>query len=274
MSKLTTKAVGIGAAAAVAIWFVLVALQGFLSAKGIVIFPADFTLAGQFGDSFGPINTVMALVAAISATAAFFAQREELARVRNDSRDERLSSERRDFEQTFFNLLSLFKDTLNGVTVPNPGQPQPRTGRTAIIYIIEEIGNFSGYSDFSAEVFRRYYDEYRDSLAHYFRIFYHILKFVHNSNVEDKQFYANLLRATLSEPELVIIALNCMYGGGRRKLTPLMEKYAMLHNISSGAAKSWQMNYHFKRAVFANRKVSDWSSSARKSSSPTYSIDF
>jgi hypothetical protein len=67
--------------------------------------------------------------------------------------------------------------------------------------------------------------------------------------------YVRLLRATLSNAEIVLIGLNCMYGGGQRKLKPLVEKYAVLHNISAGDARTWRFAASFDQSAFGDRDI-------------------
>ena len=80
-------------------------------------------------------------------------------------------------------------------------------------------------------------------LSNLFRFTYHIIGFA------DRQFaqvpssepitkadpayqYVRLLRAQMSDSELVLIALNCAFGPGHEKFKPLVERYALLHNIN------------------------------------------
>ena len=85
------------------------------------------------------------------------------------------------------------------------------------------------------------YRRHREDLAHYFRLFYHIVKFVDESPVDPKAIYIRLIRATRSNSEMVLIGLDCMHGGGQSKLRPLVERYALLHNIAEASIGRWGM---------------------------------
>jgi hypothetical protein len=85
----------------------LVGYIGIVVASGLGWNPLsqswNFANTGAFGDSFGPLNALVATVAAIGAVAAYRAQREELERVKEAAPLERAEAAKRDFETTFFN---------------------------------------------------------------------------------------------------------------------------------------------------------------------------
>jgi len=231
---------------------------GFVVASGAGINPFslnwDFAKVGQFGDSFGPLNTLMAAVAAVSAIAAYLSQSTELSHAKKDSELERKRGDRRDFESTFFNLLALLKDTTSEVEVSDQYGRNPVKGRDAIKRLIEEKS--LGIDDDLSINQRDYTNAYlanRDDLGHYFRLFYHILKFVDESKIDDRYRYAQILRATISNAEMILLALNCIYGEGAPKLKVLIEKYKMLHNISASDAKSRNLHQLIDIEAFGDR---------------------
>lgn len=215
----------------------------------------DFSKTGPFGDTFGPLNTAMATVAAISAVAAYLSQKDELERVRADSEREGKRIERRDFEATFFNLLSLFRETVKEIDIFDPYGRNPSSGRDAFRKILDEYVSMNlGHSSIK-ESYRRAYNENQDDLGHYFRIFYHILKFIDDAPFDNKLIYTRLLRATLSSAEMIVIALNCLHGGGREKLKPLVESFSMLHNIPRRDALNWGIISGFEPSAFGDRDM-------------------
>lgn len=64
----------------------------------------------------------------------------------------------------------------------------------------------------SHERFSSYYEiffkEHGNYLGKYFRSLYTILKFINNSNIEDKTLYVNIIRSQLSTTESTLIAIN------------------------------------------------------------------
>lgn len=214
----------------------------------------NFSNTGAFGDSFGPLSTIMAGVAAIAAIMAYRSQSEELDRLKSEAIKDREERAKQDFERTFFNLLPLFRETVKEIEIEDRYNQNPVRGRDAIKRLLEEhIGSSRGSNDIDASAYMSQYMKFRDDLAHYFRLFYHILKLIDDSGLENRKTYSRILRATLSNAEITIIALNCMHGGGRPKLKILVEKYAMLHNISSKDFKSWRMGASFHNSAIGDR---------------------
>lgn len=81
------------------------------------------------------------------------------------------------------------------------------------------------------EDYELFHQLYHDRIGHYFRNIYQVLKFIDTSELEQKQFYANLLRAQLSSDELALLFYNCLSHIGNEKFKPLLEKYAVLEHL-------------------------------------------
>jgi hypothetical protein len=77
----------------------------------------------------------------------------------------------------------------------------------------------------------RFHDIHHETIGHYFRNIYQILKFVDESSVDNKRFYTNLLRAQLSSHELGLLFYNCLSKLGAEKFKPLLERYAFLEHL-------------------------------------------
>lgn len=227
----------------------------------------NFENSGQFGDSFGPLGALMSAIAAVSALMAYWSQREELGELKKAEKINQVRSDKKDFEDTFFRLLSLFREILNQVEHKiekqgrGLGEPPITKLHKRGSYALESMMMWSSLGSHQkdrhevAKLFMSIYDAHQGSMGHYFRLFYHILKFVDEANVEDKKKYARFLRALLSRSEILLIALNCAHGGGKEKLKPLVEKYAMLHNISASEAKRLHLLSEFPQAAFGDRSL-------------------
>lgn len=77
-------------------------------------------------------------------------------------------------------------------------------------------------------------DLMKGSLDHYFRYLYRILVYIDQSKLiseEEKYDYAAILRAQLSEYELLILFFNGLSNDGKHKAKPLFEKYSLFNNI-------------------------------------------
>jgi hypothetical protein len=209
----------------------------------------DFSNTGTFGDSFGALSAAMASVAALSAISALQEQRTEIQRLKDHQKKEASESAKRAFEQTFFNLVDLFQRVVSGIDIVRSGK-SPQEGQDAFAFFVNRVRfqKSSGYSD--ERSYHAIYRSYRNDLGHYFRLLYNILIFIDRSEVTDKPFYTRLIRATLSESELIMLALNCAHGEGKAKFLPLVEKYALLNNISEEAIKLYDLTEYFNHNAF------------------------
>ena len=214
----------------------------------------DFSNPGGFGDSFGPLNTLMAGLAAAGAIGAYLSQKKELKDSQSAAAKERSRAEKRDFENTFFNLLVLLRDTTKEIEVPDSYMQNPVRGRDAITRIVDsKLSKMTGDEEACRAEYARVYNTYSDDLGHYFRLMYQIVRLINESSVEDKMVYIRVLRATLSGSEIVLLGLNCKYGEGNRKFKPLVEKYALLHNISESSANRFRLIGDFEDSAFGDR---------------------
>jgi hypothetical protein len=217
-----------------------------------------FENSGQFGDSFGPLASVMSAIAAIAALGAYRSQKEELDRLKNSAKAERERVERNDFEGTFFQLVNLFRDTLSGIDVDQqvggPARGPDAFQRLISDYMVKMDEN--NMLTQSSSNFKKMYNSNQNDLGHYFRLFYHIVRFIDESEVDEKIKYVRIFRSLLSNAEMVMIGLNCSYGAGHKKLRPLVEKYALLHNISASRAKQFGIVGSIGSAAFGDRTIS------------------
>lgn len=228
----------------------------------------DFSNPGAFGDSFGPLNTLMAGLAALGAIAAYRSQARELAssRARQKEQDdialsdrERIArreieadrrTEKASFEATYFNLLESLRSMVGSIDLKTQGG-RTVSGHDSFAVIVRNIDNYAASADGDmSRAWANLSTNYMTDLNHYFRFLYHVILFVDVSSVPDKYFYVRLLRAMLSEPELVLLALNCAYGEGRDKFKELVERYSLLHNLSAGAINKFSLTQLYEASAF------------------------
>jgi hypothetical protein len=201
---------------------------------------------GTFGDMFGAVNALFSglafagvIVAILMQRSELELQRRELTLTREELRGQREALEKQNFESTFFQLLRLFNDLVAGITLPDANNPNLRVnGRacfenfhhslmTAYRGVLREAGAIM-VLDALNEAYRRFYVPRQGTLGHYFRTLYNIIKLVDRSQVAEKHLYTNLVRAQLSDFELILIFYNCLSARGRDNFKPLIEQYALL----------------------------------------------
>lgn len=232
----------------IAIWTILIVASGLK--YNPLSLDWDFGNTASFGESFGGLGVLFAASAAVFTFVTLRDQREEIARSRLREKLETDASLKRDFENTFFGLLNYLQTIVAGTDIQSSSQLD-RTGRDAfkkiyLIYRKYRIQNSMTPDDAWKNLFQKYVND----LGHYFRFLYHIVVFIDRSAVADKSFYIRLLRASMSDAELALLALNCEYGAGRDKFKSLVEKHALLHNLDSSTINELQIADKFKPAAF------------------------
>ena len=236
----------------------------FLLNFSMVFFVPGENTRGTFGDQFGAVN---ALFSGLAFTGLIYTiilqrrdleiqrhdlklQREEIALNRKEMEEQTAEFEKQNetlkiqrFENTFFNMLSQFQEVVNNLKISKNyfgGEGRACFENTYVQNVtIEQSMNDMAYKSISSIILMYGLEGYKKSdwpkqFDHYFRLFYRILKFVHESKVitdfDEKYEYTAMLRAMLSRYELVWLYYNGL-SYGAQKLKPLIERYAMLNNL-------------------------------------------
>lgn len=106
--------------------------------------------------------------------------------------------------------------------------------------------NVIGYS------YETFMKMFRDELGHYFRFIYNIFKFIDESIVseDDKIKYSKIIRAQLSDYELIIIFYNCLTWRGCESFKTLVEKYNIFDNIPFDLLIEHEHMRHYEMTAF------------------------
>jgi hypothetical protein len=129
------------------------------------------------------------------------------------------------FENTFFQLLTLFNSIVNSMDLRRSDSKTAviSQGRDCFEIFYRRLKSQSpngnslteGFLFDSANIddtllaFDKLYINVRSDLSHYFRTFYHIIKFIDNSTINNKLQYIAIARAQLSSFEQVLLFYNC-----------------------------------------------------------------
>lgn len=192
-------------------------------------------------------------------------QRKELADTREEFRIQNETLRLQRFENTFFNLLNLHHEIVNAIDfryykrkekdvrydMPvRLGQSEDLeavviTSRDVFRYrynqmVVEMKKNLVQYED----TYLIHYEKAQTDFGHYFRNLYRMIKLVDgtefflNENQKDsteifiiKYKYTSIIRAQLSDYELLWLFYNCLSENGDLKFKPFIEKYSLLKNI-------------------------------------------
>lgn len=97
----------------------------------------------------------------------------------------------------------------------------------------DKINKYNKHDELIDKAYGIFFAIYQHEVGHYFRNLYTILKFIHESDIEYKKQYSNIIRAQLSSYELALLFYNCLWKIGKEKFRSLIEEYEFLENFNS-----------------------------------------
>lgn len=236
-------------------WAVIVMFSGWESGWNPSGVMWDFETTGQLGDSFGVLSATMAGIA------AYFA-----FRTYRSARDDSAMLERRAAEPSYLNLLERRYDVLDRLRTQSIrlGGAEARVVETNGQAVLDRLAvllrNETDRPHSMADSFKGVTKGVL-GLPNLYRFTYHIISFANRqlSQVPDNSpmhkndpayQYVRLLRAQMADSELLLVALNCAYGEGREKFKPLVERYALLHNMNPDDIRSFALRDLFEATAF------------------------
>lgn len=204
---------------------------------------------GTFGDMFGAVNALFSGLAFASLIYTIYLQRIELSLQRSElfltreelaGQKEQMAAQtqilvKQNFESNFFQLLRLLQELVQNLDL------QDREGRITrgrdcfVVFakrmrfdVEKRIGNANPSFESVLAVYESFHASTLTELGHYYKVLYNIVKFIDSSDIPDKRFYTNILRAQLSYQELELLCFNGLSTHGKDKFKPLIEKYGLL----------------------------------------------
>jgi hypothetical protein len=222
--------------------FVLLLLCAFLlgiySLFAWVVFPNPAE-RGQFGDSFGGANSIISLFTVVGLGYTIYLQRTELRLAHDEAAKQAVNVTRQRVESTFFNLVQMQASILSDLVVAKGNETL--RGRAAFAYVqlrlrqIYEGERFGSGVDRWVGVTKSYMDLDREAggvFGHYFRSLYHIVKFIDESALTDreKKGYTSIVRAHMSEDETIVFFFNCQTHRAE-SFGRFINRYALLEHL-------------------------------------------
>lgn len=212
--------------------FIVLTVFGLFSYQLLsAVTPFDVTLptisiSGQLGDSFGVLNSLFSTLGFGVVIVTLYEQRKQFSK--------------QQFETTFLQLLSLHNDMVNSMGI-NVNVGHPVTGRSCFeIY----YDNFKEqYQETKGKLIRHdamiyinaayrvFFADVQPELGPYFRNLFNVLKFIHNSQVDEKKMYVNFIRSQMSTYQLAVLFYNCLSINGVEKFKPLIEHYEFFEDM-------------------------------------------
>lgn len=185
----------------------------------------------QFGDYFGGVTTPgLAFLSLIALLWTIRLQSRELRESRELLKKSASAMERQAFESTFFQMLRRFNEYIGELNGRGTG------GRNVLVQLSGDFrAGFRGNVNTNAEVieyWKNFHRNWRSLLDPYFRLLYHIFKFVNESELspKEKDSFANVARAQLGNSELTLLFYNGTEGEGLN-FRPLIERFGILKHV-------------------------------------------
>ena len=195
-----------------------------------------FDVLGQSGDFFGGfVNPLLTFVTFTGILYTVYLQGKDLEETRKENR-------RQGFEASFFQMLSLHDSIVGSLSITD--QEVTTNGRATFkLYyeILNSIYKNKRYPDPKLgrlkDTYASFWRSHRQDLGHYFRYLYNLIRFIHEANIpsrtpdeDPRKVYMKLVRAQLSDYELVLLAYNVLMPEGE-KFIPYIKIYDLLDNI-------------------------------------------
>ncbi|WP_320203400.1 putative phage abortive infection protein [Agrobacterium rosae] len=179
---------------------------------------------GTFGDFLGGVlNPVLTFLSFMALLFTIILQQREIHGAKEDAkvlqdqrRADRLSSERMQFENTFFQMVSIHNTIVNSIDVDRGPSKNQLHGRECFKHFRNEMQTFYNADATTDELTKslaahdHLWRSYQNDLAHYYRYLYNIIRFINESDV-NKTRYIRILRAQLSDFELLVLFYNGLF---------------------------------------------------------------
>jgi putative phage abortive infection protein len=212
-------------------------------------FSSDQAIWGTFGDYLGGVlNPVFGFLGLLALLITIALQSKELKLSREELRNsstalnaQNQTLKHQNFESSFFQMLRIHNDIVNSIDFVRGGGTNnvvTTTGRDCFPIMVKRLKVILATDKTNdnekikaTKAYEQFYVRHQVELGHYYRYLYNIFKFIHNSEIADKKFYSNLVRAQISNHELVIIFYNCLSKYGNEKFWPLVVEFSILKNM-------------------------------------------
>jgi len=215
---------------------------------------------GEFGDKFGGINALFSGLAFAGVIIAIVLQSKELElqrkelRLTRDVLDEQkealeeqgLTMQRQRFENTFFQMLSFHNETVVNLKYGN-------TTGSEVLSILKEnnLKNIREYKDNSIQGFKfmTFFEGVENTLGALIKNIRVTIAFIDRSNSDDKAFYFDILKAQLSNSELVLLFYYCL-DEENKEYKELVEKYTLFENLQDAGVDFTDYKKEYKIKAF------------------------
>lgn len=244
---------------------------------------------GLFGDMFGASNALFTGLSFVGVIIAILLQRQELKLQRKEleltrnemelTRDEfaiqNSTMKVQQFENTFFQMISLFQGNTKTMSFNSDGEIYKGVGIFSLLLDSVEKGldvglrnrfyqnddkslkeddyDYYRYEEFQKvgkeefiPLFLAYFSIYGDNLTKYFTTLYNTLKLIDKSEIIDKQYYVSIINSQLSRVERLTIFYYTIAKDENSNFRMLVENYNLLDGLNEGMVISKKIYNEYK----------------------------
>lgn len=206
---------------------------------------------GQFGDYMGGLlNPLISLFTLIVAVSVWNLQKTELLETRKALEEQAKTAEQQRREQRFFDLLDLYRSTVDTIAIPHNkfdgdnNSGAAATGKRALSLLISNP-DASPFDETVRKLFqpaqpdtssdpsqvKSQWQKHSPVLDHYFRVIFTLLCEAEFLLQNDRHRYIKILRAQLSRDEVNLIAMNLLYDEEGKRMRELVAEYGFLKHL-------------------------------------------
>jgi hypothetical protein len=209
---------------------------------------ANAPIMGQRGDFFGGfLNPILTTLTFAAFLATVWMQRTELRNSRlqfqastEEMKEQTETARAQSYQAGFFQLLTMYDNIANSMSITDPVTKKTITGRQAFSTMYsnlrriyrEKCKRFPKADDKRVLLlaFETVFKQEHHQLPHYFRFLYNSIKMIEDGPSAAK--YIKILRASISNQELLILFYNCAISPYGKNFRDLAERYALFDNMS------------------------------------------
>lgn len=249
---------------------ILIGLVAITSMIGAGYYDSElFKELGPWGDFFGGVlNPVLTFLTFFGVLITIVLQkielsltRDELERSANALESQIGAIEKQSFESTFFQMLSLHNNIVNSIDLYNLDTERNTQGRDCfrVFYsrlrrTYHEINKKYTGTRTEDEIietsYKIFWRDYQLELGHYYRYLYNIIKFIEMGPYRNEH-YIKLVRAQLSDQELLLLFYNCLSPQGKN-FKFYAEEFSLFDNMPDGRLLDSNHKDRFDPTAFGN----------------------
>ncbi len=221
---------------------------------------------GTFGDAYGALNTLFTGLAFAGLIISIRLQSKELSETRDELKNQsdqfKKQTEnlyKQSFEVTFFQLLNLYRDTIDNLRLPTDlctSSLEARAKGSEVVAILsdrmadqaESAINISDPASKEYHTFMTsYINMYGDVFSKFVKTVEKILMFVNESNIDkkDRPFYLSLLTAQMTKAEMSFLFYYGIYRKGKHhhlyEVTGFLSSFELQMAVSVEAFLSYKL---------------------------------